>query len=115
MDFKKTDDVSRNARISEEEMEQEEILIEVEHVDVELRIPDQVEEEAQDVEDTEEDEETVDDYLLARDRPRRVIKPPQMLGYANLIAYALISTSEVLDEEPRDYKEVIGVEIRMNG
>ena len=43
---------------------------------------------------------------MARDRLRRVIKPPQRLGYANLIAYALISASEVLDEEPIDYKEV---------
>ena len=39
--------------------------------------------------------------------PRRVIKPPQRLGYANLITYALISASKVLDEEPRDYKEVM--------
>ncbi|CAL5191740.1 unnamed protein product [Lathyrus oleraceus] len=88
-------------------MEQEEIPVEVKHVDVELRILDQVEEEAQDAEDTEEDEETVDDYMLARDRPRRVVKPPQRLGYADLIAYALISASEVLDEEPINYKEVM--------
>ncbi|MCI35537.1 hypothetical protein A2U01_0056758, partial [Trifolium medium] len=60
----------------------------VEHVDAELRIPYQVEEEAQDVEDTEEVKEIVDDYLLTRDRPKRVIKPHQRLGYADLIAYA---------------------------
>ncbi|XP_050888643.1 uncharacterized protein LOC127093784 [Lathyrus oleraceus] len=83
---------------------QEEIPIEVEHVDAELRIPYQVKEEAQDAEDT---EETIDDYLLTRDRLRRVIRPPQRLGYADLIAYALISASDVLDEEPRDYKEVM--------
>ena len=67
-------------------------------------IPDEVQEA---VEDAEEVEETIDDYLLARDRSRRVIKPPQRLGYADLIAYALISTSEVPDEEPRDYKKVM--------
>ncbi|KAI5446306.1 hypothetical protein KIW84_014231 [Lathyrus oleraceus] len=44
---------------------------------------------------------------MAIDKPRRVIKPPQRLGYANLIAYALISASEVLDEKPRYYKEVM--------
>ncbi|XP_050897048.1 uncharacterized protein LOC127103850 [Lathyrus oleraceus] len=92
MDFKKTDDVSRSAQIFEEELEHEEIL---------------VEEEAQDAEDTEEVEETIDEYLLARDRPRRIIKPPQRLGYADLITYALIFVSEVLDEEPIDYKEVM--------
>ena len=49
----------------------------MEHVNAELRIPDEVEEV---VEDAEEVEETVDDHLLARDRLRRVIKPPQRLG-----------------------------------
>jgi hypothetical protein len=47
---------------------------------------------------------------LARDRPRRVIKSPQRLGYVDLIAYALISASEVIDEEPRDYMEVMRTE-----
>lgn len=37
---------------------------------------------------------------------RIVIKPPQKLGYANLIVCALIPVSEVLDVEPRYYKEV---------
>src|ERR1043165_6788236 len=32
---------------------------------------------------------------------------PQRFGYVDLIAYALISTSEVLDEEPRDHKKVM--------
>lgn len=35
MAFKKIDDVGRNAKISEEEMEHEEILVEVEHSDTE--------------------------------------------------------------------------------
>src|SRR3954469_2465409 len=100
MAFKKTDDDGRSA----EELEQVEIPIEVKHVDAEFHIPDEVEEEA---EDAEEIEETVDDYLLSRDRSRRAIKTPQRLGYADLIAYALISASEVLDKEPRDYKEVM--------
>lgn len=56
-----------------------------------------------------EDVEIDNDYLLARYRLRRIIKPPQRLGYADLIAYALISTSKVLDEEPRDYKDVMRI------
>ena len=100
MAFKKTDADGRNA----EELEQVEIPVEVEQVNTEVHIPDEVEEEA---EDADEYEETVDNYLLSRDRSRRVIKPPQRLGYADLIAYALISASEVLDDEPRDYKEAM--------
>src|SRR4051812_33274240 len=83
MAFKKTDDGR-----SPEELDQVEIPVEVEHVDAELHIPDEVEEEAK---GAEEIEETVNDYLLSRDRSRRAIKPPQRLGYADLIAYALIS------------------------
>ena len=64
----------------------------MEHVDAELRIPNKVEEE----EDDNEVEEIVDDYLLVRDRMQRVIKAPQRLRYANILSYALISTSEVL-------------------
>src|SRR3954469_12737999 len=66
MAFKKTDDVSRSTETSNEELEHVEIPVEVEHVDVELHIPDEVEEEVEDA----EVEETDDDYLLSRDRSR---------------------------------------------
>lgn len=53
--------------------------------------------------DVVEPDETVDNYLLARDGSRRFIKPPRRLGYADLIVFALIFTNEVLnDEESRD-------------
>lgn len=104
MAFKKTDDVIRSTEIYVNEMEREDILVEVEHSDAELHNLDEVEEETQVID---EDEETNNDYLLEIDRSRRVIKPPQRLGYADLIAFALISASEVLDEEPRNYKEVV--------
>lgn len=45
MAFKKTDDVGRSTKISEEGLEQEEILVEVEHVDFELHNQYEVEEE----------------------------------------------------------------------
>ena len=103
MAFKKNDDVGRSAELSDEELKQVEIPIEVEHVDSELHILDKVKE----AEYADEVKEISNDYLLARDRTRRVIKPPQRFVYADLIAYALISTSEVLEEEPRDHKEVM--------
>lgn len=64
--------------------------------------PNEVEEATQVVD---EDEETENDYLLARHKSRRVIKLPQRRGYAYLIAFALISASEVLDEKHIKYKE----------
>ncbi|XP_050895360.1 uncharacterized protein LOC127101977 [Lathyrus oleraceus] len=70
--------------------------------DVEVKNPYEVKEEAQGANNN---EETDINYMLARDRPRKVIKSPQRLGYVYLIAHALISTNKVLDEETRDYKE----------
>ena len=42
--------------------------------------------------------------MLARDRTTRTIYPHQRLGYADLIAFALVSAIEVHDEEPRNFK-----------
>lgn len=100
--FKKTDDILQNEKISEKEQDQEEFHVEMKHRDVKVKNQDVVAEEAHDVEANEKIE---DDYLLARDRPRRVVKPPHRFGYANFIAYALTTTSEILDEEPRYYME----------
>ena len=44
MAFKKIDDVCWSTKISEEDLEQEETHVEVEHSDVELHDPDEVEE-----------------------------------------------------------------------
>lgn len=76
----------------------------MEHSYVELRNPNEIEEEEQ---VADEDEETDNYYPLGRYRSIRVIKPPQRLSYINLIVFSLIFGSEVLDEEPRDYKEVM--------
>lgn len=43
MEFKKTNDIGRNAEISKEELEQGKILVEVEHVDAKLHNPNEVE------------------------------------------------------------------------
>ena len=90
MALKKTDDASRNIEIFEEELKREEILI-----DAELHNPYEIEEEE---EVADEVEETDNDYLLEKDRSRRVIKPPQIYGYADLISFSLICASEVLDK-----------------
>lgn len=76
----------------------------MEHSDAEMHNLYEVEEEAHVID---EDEKTDNDYLLERDRSRRVIKSHQRLNYADLISFSLISASEVLDEEPRDYKETV--------
>lgn len=52
--------------------------------------------------------------MLARDRTKRVIKPPTRLGYADLILFSFISVSEVLDEEPRYYNDVMRSKDRKN-
>lgn len=57
--LKKIDGAGRNAKISEEDQEHEEIPVEVEHSDAELHNPNEVEEEAQVVD---EYEETDNDY-----------------------------------------------------
>lgn len=54
MAFKKTNDVGRNAEISEEELEQEEIHVQVENIDVKFHNPYKSKEEAQDAVETEE-------------------------------------------------------------
>ncbi|RVW25587.1 Retrovirus-related Pol polyprotein from transposon TNT 1-94 [Vitis vinifera] len=47
------------------------------------------------------------DYLLSRDRAKRNIKPPDKFGFADLIAYALLTTMEYEESEPLSYQEAI--------
>ena len=49
----------------------------------------------------------IEDYHLAKDRERRVIRPPKRFGYIDLIAYALATSREVDEKEPRSYKEAM--------
>ncbi|KAH9782190.1 Integrase catalytic domain-containing protein [Citrus sinensis] len=48
-----------------------------------------------------------EDYHLAKDRERRIIRPPKRFGYADLSAYALATSRETDEEEPRSYKEAM--------
>ncbi|KAH9769407.1 Integrase catalytic domain-containing protein [Citrus sinensis] len=47
------------------------------------------------------------DYQLTRDRQKRQVRAPERLGYADLIAYALLAAQEVDQEEPKTYEEAI--------
>ncbi|KAH9751577.1 hypothetical protein KPL71_014347 [Citrus sinensis] len=49
----------------------------------------------------------MDNYQLARDRERRVIKMPKRFGIADLISYALNVAEEVIGEEPSSYKQAM--------
>ena len=45
--------------------------------------------------------------MLARDRTGREIKQPKRYEYADLIAFALVAASEVLEEDPKTVKAVL--------
>ena len=47
------------------------------------------------------------DYQLARDRQKRVIKTPKRFTYADLIAYALTAAHELDNDEPKTYREAV--------
>ncbi|KAH9800560.1 hypothetical protein KPL71_000707 [Citrus sinensis] len=47
------------------------------------------------------------EYQLTRDRERRKAKAPVRYRYADLIAYALTTSHQIDDDEPKNYKEAI--------
>ena len=47
------------------------------------------------------------DYFLLRDRAKRNIKPPDRFSFADLIAYALLTTMKNEESEPLSYQEAI--------
>lgn len=66
--------------------------------------------EAQELDDTKEvnqHETDTRNYILARDRQRRIIKPPARFGHADLIHFALTIAEEVDFQEPSTYKEAV--------
>lgn len=46
-------------------------------------------------------------YTLARDRQRRVIRPPQKFGQADMVYYALTIAEQIDYQEPTSYKEAL--------
>jgi hypothetical protein len=65
-----------------------------------------VEEEVHDS-DTENGAEQQQPYSIAKDRPRREIRPPQKYAYADMVAYALSIAETVEYEEPSSYREAV--------
>ena len=69
-----------------------------------------VEDECREINDSNEtpDSQTaLQDYQLARDRERRVIRALKKYAYADLIAYALTVAYELDYDEPKSYKEAV--------
>lgn len=50
---------------------------------------------------------SIDRYNVARDRQRKVVRPPSRYGCSDLVAYALSSALEVAGEEPLSYEEAV--------
>ncbi|KAH9801557.1 hypothetical protein KPL71_001080 [Citrus sinensis] len=63
--------------------------------------------EDQDIESPTLQQTDLQDYQLARDRERRQIRAPDRLGYADLIAFVLVSADEIAIEELGSYSEAI--------
>lgn len=59
----------------------------------------------EDDDESEQQTSELDNYQLASDRVRIETKVPKRYGYADLIAFAFISASKVLEEEPKSYEE----------
>ncbi|KAL2486280.1 hypothetical protein Adt_31036 [Abeliophyllum distichum] len=47
------------------------------------------------------------DYQLARDRNRRQMRSPNILGYFECVSATLLSMHELFDTEPKSYQEAI--------
>uniref|UniRef100_A0A803Q7N1 CCHC-type domain-containing protein n=1 Tax=Cannabis sativa TaxID=3483 RepID=A0A803Q7N1_CANSA len=56
---------------------------------------------------SDDDQEDLSNYQLARDRERREIKPPDRLEYAEFIAFALTIADEIDSSIPSSYYEAI--------
>ncbi|KAH9702699.1 hypothetical protein KPL70_010850 [Citrus sinensis] len=64
-------------------------------------------ENAEDISEASGTHTDIQDYQLARDRQRRVIKTPKRFAYADLIAYALTAAHELDNDEPKTYREAV--------
>ena len=55
-----------------------------------------------------EDEESVDEYSIARDRLRRVTRLLVRFRLNDIISFAPTVVEDIIDSEPRNYKEAMG-------
>lgn len=73
-----------------------------------------------DIEDSESDKEheeqdTLETYVLARDRQRRNIRPPSRFDDGDVAAYALVMSDLIEEEEPLTYGEAIRGRMKRSG
>ncbi|KAH9801739.1 Integrase catalytic domain-containing protein [Citrus sinensis] len=100
------DHVASNANIlanndSEQSTESPKLKVEFfGHERVAFDSEDMVYTEDQDTESPTLQQTDLQDYKLARDRERRQTRAPDKLGYADLIAFSLVSADEIAIEEP---------------
>ena len=84
------------------------VELEVEPLEVESQIKDtEAGRQPQEPEFT-EDEESMDEYSIARDRLRRVTRLPVRFRLNDIISFAPTVVEDIIDFEPRNYKEAMG-------
>ena len=54
-----------------------------------------------------EEEDNLRHYQLVQDREKREIRPPTGLGFADMTAFALISTASVEEDKPTRFHEAM--------
>ena len=84
------------------------VELEVESLEVESQIKDtKIGRQPQELEFTEEEEST-DEYNIAKDRPTRVTRLPTRFRLNNIVSFALIVVEDIVDFKERNYKEAMG-------
>ena len=53
-----------------------------------------------------EEEESMDEYSIARDRLRRATRLPVRFRLNDIVSFALTITEDIVDSKPRNYKEL---------
>ena len=59
--------------------------------------------------------ENLNNYQLARDRSKRVIRPPARYSYSDLVYCALIARKDLSSSEPTTFEEVVNSKDVLNG
>ena len=83
------------------------VELEVEPLQVESKIKNiKTERQLQEPNFTEE-EESVDEYIIARYKPRRVTRLLVRFSLNGIVSFALTIAKDIMDSEPRNYKEAM--------
>ena len=69
--------------------------------------PGQQDESQGEVQENTQKQSKLEDYSLTRERARRVIKPPKIYVYVDLLAFTFIIADDTNDEEPKIYSKAM--------